>query len=215
MARWLKSSALAPLLLLAFACPATADESEALWRLLQSGGQVVVMRHATTEPGVGDPPGFRLHDCTTQRNLSELGREEARRISAAFRARGIPIGRVLSSRWCRCLETARLAFGTVEPWPSLDSFFDDRSREPEQTRAVRQRAGERPATGNLVLVTHRVNISALTGVYPVPGELIVLTPHGDGSFHVAGRLAPEQVSSFSSPRQKIAVFEAKRPRRDS
>ena len=148
------------------------------------------MRHATTEPGVGDPPAFRLDDCATQRNLSETGREDARRISAAFRARGVPIGRVLSSRWCRCLETARLAFGTVEPWPPLDSFFDDRSREPERTQAVRRRVGERPATGNLVLVTHRVNILALTGLDPAPGEMIILTPQGNGNFRVAGRLSP-------------------------
>lgn len=153
------------------------------------------MRHATTEPGVGDPPGFRLDDCTTQRNLSDAGREEARRINAAFRAREIPIGRVLSSRWCRCLETARLAFGTVEPWPPLDSFFNDRSREPEQTQDVRRRASERPATGNLVLVTHRVNISALTGLLPAPGEMIILTPRGGANFRVSGRLAPGQVSS--------------------
>jgi len=149
------------------------------------------MRHAGTDPGVGDPPGFRLDDCATQRNLSEAGREEARRIGAAFRARGVPIGRVLSSRWCRCLETARLAFGTVEPWPPLDSFFDDRSREPGQMQAVRGLAGERPATGNLILVTHQVNISALTGVFPAPGEIIVLTPQGSGAFRVAGRLTPE------------------------
>lgn len=191
----MKSSALAPLLLLAFASHATPDESDALWRLLQGGEQVVIMRHATTEPGVGDPPGFRLDDCATQRNLSEAGREEARRISAAFRARGVPIGQVLSSRWCRCLETARLAFGTVEPWPPLDSFFDDRSREPGQTQAVRRRASERPASGNLVLVTHQVNISALTGISAAPGEIIVLTPRGRGNFRMAGRLAPGQVSS--------------------
>ncbi|MGH2688505.1 MAG: histidine phosphatase family protein [Actinomycetota bacterium] len=170
--------------------PAAAAGNEALWALLKGGGQVVVMRHASTDPGVGDPPGFRLEDCATQRNLSPKGREEARRVGAAFRARGIPVGRVLSSRWCRCLETARLAFGAAEPWPPLNSFFDDRRREPEQTRSVRALAGERPGTGNVVLVTHQVNISALTGVFPAPGEIVVLTPQGSGMFRVAGRLAP-------------------------
>lgn len=155
----------------------------------------MVMRHATTEPGIGDPPGFRLDGCATQRNLSEAGREEARRIGAAFRARGIPIGRVLSSRWCRCLETAGLAFGTVEPWPPLDSFFDDRSRGGDQTRAVRHVVGGRAAKGNLILVTHQVNIRALTGLFPAPGEMIILMPQGDGSFRVAGRLAPAAFSS--------------------
>jgi phosphohistidine phosphatase SixA len=175
--------------------PATAVDSEALWALLQSGGQVVIMRHAATEPGVGDPPGFRLDDCRTQRNLSAAGREEARRIGAAMQTRGVPIGQVLSSRWCRCLETARLAFGTVEPWLPLDSFFHDRSREAEQIPLVRQRASERPTTGNLILVTHQVNIAALTGIAPAAGEMIILTPQGDSTFRLAGRLPPTTLAS--------------------
>jgi broad specificity phosphatase PhoE len=195
MARWWKSSALATLLLLVFASPATTDEREALWGLLRGGGQVVIMRHATTDPGVGDPPGFRIDDCATQRNLSESGREEARRVGGAFRVRGVPIRQVLSSRWCRCLETARLAFGTAESWPPLDSFFGDHSREPEQTKAVQQLVGERPGTGNLILVTHQVNIRALTGLFPAPGEMIILTPQGNGAFRVAGRLAPAALSA--------------------
>jgi len=178
----------------ALAVPASAADSEALWALLQKGGQVVVIRHASTEPGVGDPPGFRLDDCATQRNLSEAGRQQARRIGEAFRAHGIPIGQVFSSRWCRCLETGRLAFGTVEPWTPLDSFFDDRSREPEQTGAVRARVSARPAGGNLILVTHGVNISALTGILPAQGEMVLLSPQGNGAFRVAGRLRPAAAS---------------------
>lgn len=168
--------------------PMQADDS--LWGLLQGGGQVAVLRHASTEPGTGDPPGFRLDDCATQRNLSTVGREEARRIGAAFRDRGVPVGRVLSSRWCRCIDTARLAFGKVVTEAALDSFFDDRSTEPEQTRRVRRFAGERPEGGNLILVTHRVNIVALTGIAPLPGEMIILTPSGEGTFRIAGRLRP-------------------------
>jgi phosphohistidine phosphatase SixA len=183
------------LAMLLLSTPATAIDSEALWALLQSGGQVVVIRHAATEPGVGDPPGFRLDDCRTQRNLSAAGREEARRIGVALQARGVPIGQVLSSRWCRCLETARLAFGSVEPWQPLDSFFNDRSREAEQTPVVRQRAGERPTTGNLILVTHQVNIAALTGISPAAGEMVILTPQGDSTFRLAGRLPPTALAS--------------------
>jgi broad specificity phosphatase PhoE len=170
--------------------PSAAGADEALWALLRGGGQVVLMRHATTTPGVGDPPGFRLGDCPTQRNLTDAGRDEARRVGAAFRDRGVPVGRVLSSRWCRCLETAQLAFGRVEPWDSLDSVFEDRHREPERTRAVRQAVSTRPADGNLVLVTHGANIVPLTGVNPAPGEFLVLTPEPGGRFRVAGRLAP-------------------------
>jgi broad specificity phosphatase PhoE len=155
------------------------------------------MRHAVTTPGVGDPPGFRLEDCATQRNLTEAGRDEARRVGAAFRERGVPVGGVRSSRWCRCLETARIAFGRVEPWRAarqlLDSIFDDRSQEPERTRAVRALAGTRPARGNFVLVTHAVNIRALAGISPAPAELVVLTPDGGGRFRVAGRLAPSEL----------------------
>jgi broad specificity phosphatase PhoE len=183
----MRAVALVGLLLLAR--PAGGADGD-LWALLRGGGQVVVMRHAVTTPGVGDPPGYRLEDCATQRNLTEAGRDEARRVGAAFRERGVPVGGVRSSRWCRCLETARIAFGRAEPWEPLDSIFDDRSKEPEQTRAVRALAGTQPAGGNLVLVTHAVNIRALTGISPAPGELVVLTPEGDGRFRVAGRLAP-------------------------
>ncbi|HEY7677157.1 MAG TPA: histidine phosphatase family protein, partial [Candidatus Methylomirabilis sp.] len=107
----------------------------------------------------------------------------------------VPIGRVLSSRWCRCLETARLAFGEAEPWGALDSFFDDRGRGPLQTQAVRARAGARPAAGNLILVTHHVNILALTGIAPLPGEIIVLVPQGDGTFRAGGRLTPASLDA--------------------
>jgi phosphohistidine phosphatase SixA len=175
--------------------PGAGAETDRLWESLRGGGQVVVMRHASTDPGLGDPPGYRLDDCATQRNLSAAGREEARRMGAAFRARGVPIGRVLSSRWCRCLETARLAFGEAEPWGALDSFFDDRGRGPLQTQAVRARAGARPAAGNLILVTHHVNILALTGIAPLPGEIIVLVPQGDGTFRAGGRLTPASLDA--------------------
>lgn len=176
------------LALLAAPEPAAADDE--LWALLKRGGQVVILRRASTDPGTGDPPGFKLGECATQRNLSAAGREEARRIGAAFQTRGVGVGRVLSSRWCRCLETARLAFGRAEAWPPLDSFFDDRSRGPAQTRAVAELAGQRPGDGNLMLVTHQINIGALTGVYPGSGEMVVLTPEGSGQFRVAGRLPP-------------------------
>lgn len=182
------------LILVLFGMPDAARASDAMWDLLKAGGQVAIIRHASTVPGLGDPPGFRLDDCATQRNLSDAGREEARRIGAAFRDRKVPLGRVLSSRWCRCLETARLAFGSAEPWAPLDSFFDDRSREPEQTRQVRSLIGDRPVSGNLILVTHQVNIGALTGIFPAQGEMIILTPLGNGDFRVAGRLLPAAAS---------------------
>lgn len=171
---------------LGLSAPAAADP--ALWTRLEGGSQVVLIRHAVTTPGVGDPAGARLDDCATQRNLSEAGRAEARRLGAAFRSRAVPVGRVLSSPWCRCLETARLAFGQAEVWEPLRSLFADRSGEVEQTRAFRTLAGARPAGGNTILVTHGANILAFVGVHPAPAEMVIVTPRGDGSFTVAGRL---------------------------
>lgn len=178
------------LALLVLSIPIAAGANDSLWALLKGGGQVVLLRHALTDPGAGDPPGFALGDCATQRNLSAIGREAARRVGDAFKKRGIPVGSVLSSRWCRCLETGRLAFGRAEPWAMLDSVFEDRRHEPEQTRAVRALLAAPPGGGNVVLITHGVNVSALLGFVPAPGELVVVTPDGGGGFRVAGRLLP-------------------------
>ena len=173
--------------------PVQAQASEALWNLLKAGGQVVIMRHAATDSTAGDRDTMRLEDCATQRNLSASGRDDARRIREAFRARGITVDLVRASVWCRCLDTATLAFGMVDPWVPLNSFFRNRDREPGQTRAVREMIGRHRGPGTLLLVTHQVNITALTGVYPVEGEMLILTPCGD-DFTVAGRLVPPAVT---------------------
>jgi len=176
--------------MLVVAGPPGSSADEGLWELMRGGGQVVVMRHAVTTPGVGDPAGFRLDDCATQRNLTDTGRDDARRVGAAFRTRGIPVGRVLSSPWCRCVETAQLAFGRSETWTPLSNLFDNRAREAEQMRELREIAGRRPSGGNVVLITHGSVVLPLTGIQPAPAELVVLTPDGSGRFRVAGRLTP-------------------------
>ncbi len=103
------------------------------WSVLRGTGKVVLMRHAIA-PGTGDPNEFRLDDCSTQRNLSAEGREQARQAGEQFRKRKIPIKQVLSSQWCRCLETAKLLnLGEVKPEPALNSFFRDYSTEDIQT----------------------------------------------------------------------------------
>jgi phosphohistidine phosphatase SixA len=163
-------------------------EGEQLWKLLQEGGQVVLIRHAITTPGAGDPPGMRLDDCATQRNLSEEGRRDARRIGDTFRSRNIPIARVLSSPWCRCLETARLAFDAAEPWLPLSNLFGRPDNRASQVREMEKLVSQRILAGNLVLISHGSTISALTGVSPAPGELVVVTPHDGSRFTVAGRL---------------------------
>jgi len=176
-------------LLLAALLPGSAAAQEEGWAALRAGGTVALIRHARA-PGTGDPPGFRLEECATQRNLSAQGREEARRLGQAFAERGVPTERVLSSRWCRALETARLAFGDLaRPEPALDSFFGDREDEPEQTAAVRRVISEwRDRSGVLVMVTHQVNITALTGVFPAEGEILVVRPAGAGGFALVGRI---------------------------
>lgn len=158
------------------------------WAALRQPGAIAIMRHALA-PGTGDPAAFRLDDCSTQRNLDERGREQARAIGAALRANGIAVDRVVSSQWCRCLETAELlGFGAVEPLPSLNSFFRDYSRRDAQTAETKAFLGALPAGQRVVLVTHQVNITALTGAYPASGEVFVLQANKDGDVELAGRI---------------------------
>jgi len=176
----------AALALVAGVAPVAADD--ALWALLRGGGQVVMLRHAGTDRTFGDPPGFRLDDCPTQRNLTAEGREQARRLGEVFRARGVSIGRrVLSSQWCRCLETSPLAFGRAEPWPALNGGPRDVERVAARVQDVRALLATPPAGGTLVLVTHGFNIRDITGEMPAEGGLMVFTPLEGGRFTVAGR----------------------------
>ncbi len=174
---------------LAAAGHALADE--ALWARLREGGHVLLIRHASTEPGLGDPKGYRLDDCSTQRNLSPQGREESKRIGERFRRERVPVAKVLTSPWCRCRETARLAFGAAEDWEPLSSFFDFPDREPAYSERIRKRIGTygwRPPKGNVVMVTHNVNIAALTGISAGTGEIVVVRPDGCCGLRVVGRL---------------------------
>jgi broad specificity phosphatase PhoE len=176
-------------LLVVLPAPGTARGSEPLWDLLKAGGQVVLIRHAITTPGVGDPPGMRLDDCGTQRNLTDDGRRHARLVGEAFRARGIVVDRVLTSPWCRCVETARLAFGASEVWPPLGNLFGRPENRAQQVREMQALVGERRGGGNLVLVSHGSTIAALTGISPDTAEIVIVTPRGGGRFTIAGRLA--------------------------
>lgn len=167
--------------------PALANDA-ALWTGLRSGALVALIRHAEA-PGTGDPAGFKLGDCTTQRNLSEQGRRQAQDAGAMLRDKGITAATVYSSQWCRCLDTAAdLGLGPVVQQPALNSFFDDVKRDAEQTEALRRLIRERPPGKPLIMVTHQVNITALSGVYPRSGEIIVVRPDG-GQITVIGRVA--------------------------
>ena len=166
-----------------------AADSENLTRLVKSGGHVMMIRHAYA-PGTGDPENFKIGDCSTQRNLDERGRAQARNIGRWFRSRGIDNARVFSSQWCRCLETAELiGLGTVSELPALNSFFDRPQDAEPNLAALRRFLAKQPEDGELILlITHFVTISAITNENVSSGEGVVVRLTGTGDFDVLGRL---------------------------
>ncbi len=194
-----------PLTPLARAAPAAAraeapapaasapDTQRAALALLRrpTGGLVVVMRHALA-PGTFDPPGFVAGECSTQRNLGDEGRAQARSIGAWYRAHRLVPTAVRSSAWCRCLDTAQLAFGRVEPWPPLDSMLRDSARRDAQAASLRAELAQRARAdvqGFEVWVTHQVNITALAGGFADSGDAVLLR-------HDAARDAPAVLASL-------------------
>lgn len=163
------------------------------WHLLADGSHIALVRHAHA-PGTGDPPGFTLGDCASQRNLDSAGRAQARRLGERFRAAGFPAARMFSSQWCRCRETAELmALGPVEEAPeALNSFFSAPQREAGARQALLRLVAGLPRTGPpVVFVTHQVNITAVTGIVPAPGEIVVARRQPDGLLALAGRIPPD------------------------
>lgn len=175
--------------LLCWSFPGFTNESETeLWEALRSGGHVVLMRHALA-PGIGDPPEFSIVDCSTQRNLSEEGREQAKRIGDRFRVNGIESATVYTSQWCRCVDTAELlGLGLVNELPLLNSFYLDFQRREPQTQKLREWLTKQDLKKPLVLVTHQVNINALTGAYTDSGEMIIVHRNDAGNFSVVGNI---------------------------
>jgi phosphohistidine phosphatase SixA len=166
---------------------AAASDDEA-WAAMARPGTAAIMRHALA-PGTGDPAELKVGDCSTQRNLDERGRAQARRIGAALRERGITFDRVLTSQWCRCRETAELLdVGPVEEFPALNSFFRDRSTRDAQTREARTRLMDLVPGEKVMVVTHQVNISALTGEPTASGEMLVLGIGAGGAVDVLGEI---------------------------
>jgi len=189
------TNVLAPLLALATllaAATAAAQESPEAWAALAKGGHVVLIRHGNA-PGFGDPPGVRADECKTQRNLDDVGRAQARELGQAFRARGVRVGRIVSSPWCRCLETARLmAVGTVETSTSLLSDRDGRS--PHRRTELKEMIATWRGPGTLVLVSHGWAIEALFGFIPGSAEMLVIRPRSasNSGGDLVGRIAPPQ-----------------------
>jgi phosphohistidine phosphatase SixA len=175
----------------AAALPAPAWGLDAGWDALSGGlATLALFRHATA-PGVGDPPGMRIGDCRTQRVLDGRGRTEARLIGEAFRRRGIAVGGVLSSRWCRASETASLAFpGQALEEPAFDSFFTEPQAEAGRTARALSLLRQWKGPGALVVFTHQVNIRALTDISTTSAEGLAVRVDDSGGLplRVLGRL---------------------------
>jgi broad specificity phosphatase PhoE len=173
-----------------FSANALHANAMTVWDALKSGNHFALMRHAIA-PGTGDPAHFVIGECATQRNLSRDGKVQAKALGDAFRTNGINAAHVFSSQWCRCLETASLlALGSVEELLIANSFFRQYEREVPQTAMLKKWLQQQDLSTPTVLVTHQVNITALTGVYPNSGEMVVVkrTESDDlivvGQFHL-------------------------------
>ena len=172
------------------AVPARADEAAA-WTALRAGGHVALMRHTDAPGGTGDPPGFRLEDCATQRNLSNKGRDEAAQIGAHLKAEGIAFEKILSSPWCRCMDTARLLdMGPVGAAPTFSNVVVLRDQTEALTQGAQALIADWRGAGTLLVVTHGANIRALTGISPATGEIVVVDAAEDGSIEPVGRIPP-------------------------
>jgi phosphohistidine phosphatase SixA len=166
----------------------TATGNEALWDALRSSNHFALIRHALA-PGTGDPSDFTIGERKTQRNLSEQGREQARRIGELFRTQGIKEARIFSSEWYRCRDTAELlSLGPVTTLPALNSFFQDHSKQDAIMASLRIWLARQTMDKPFILVTHQVNITALTGVYPSSGEIVVARKNGQGDLHILGSI---------------------------
>jgi phosphohistidine phosphatase SixA len=171
--------------------PATADDA-ALWAALRDGSRVALVRHAATPGGVGDPPGFRLDDCATQRPLTEKGRAQARQLGERFRAERIVVGKVLSSQWCRCRETAALMdVGPIEEAPTFNNAFTYRDRIDALTAGARAVIRDWRGPGVLLVSTHGANIQPLVDFHPEEGSVVVVAPDVSAQgLRVLGRIPP-------------------------
>ena len=176
-------------------CSALAAEQsvaadDPLWSQLKKGGYVILMRNSAVDEGLGDPKGYKVNDCTTQLNLTDKGRAEAKKIGDEFKKRKIPIKQVLTSAFCRAKETAQLAFGKADVWEALNSFYDKPERKSEQTRLLHQRLESPPTDGtNLVLVTHGYNIVSAVGLNPDPGDMLIIAPAFRVGYKIVGELS--------------------------
>ena len=154
--------------------PVKADLNKKLINQLEEGGKLIFIRHAYA-PGSGDPDNFNLNDCSTQRNLSKEGQKQAEYIGEFFRNNKVKIDKVLSSEWCRCKETAKIAFKNFSTNSFLNSFYSSKfaKNKDKQVKALKEYIKKFKSDKNLVLVTHYVLISEILNYGPSSGEIVV------------------------------------------
>jgi len=177
-------------LVVALGAWAPAAHADDVWDAMRAPGSVIIVRHAYA-PGGFDPPDAKLDDCSTQRNLDESGRAQAKRLGEAFRAKGIVVGRVLSSPRCRCLDTARLAFKEPESWPVLQGGRPNSEALRQAVTQIRRAMADHREGPPLVLVTHGFVVTDLTGLDVRMGAFVVMKRGADGAHAVAGQLYVE------------------------
>jgi phosphohistidine phosphatase SixA len=170
-----------------------ADDTAPAWAALRGDGHVALIRHAPAPGPAGDPLDYKLDDCTTQRNLSEQGRAEARALGARFRMQQVKVGKIVSSQWCRCRQTAELMdIGPVEDAPTFNNAFVLNATRNELTAGARAMIGAWRGPGTLVVVTHGENILLMLGLRPREGEVIVVAPDptSQEKMRLIGRIGP-------------------------
>ena len=172
--------------LVLFIIPNQSQTKENLINTLKKGKNIIFIRHSLA-PGNGDPSGFILSDCSTQRNLSKEGREQAKLIGKFFKENHIKIDRVLSSEWCRCKDTAFYAFSDFKTFDALNSFYDEKfaANEDKQIKNLKKFIKKWRGDKNLVLVTHYVVINSILGVGSGSGEIVVV----DKNLILQGRIS--------------------------
>jgi len=145
------------------------------WKPAQEGNKIILIRHALA-PGGGDPAGFKINDCRTQRNLNQAGINQSKRIGELFQKNQVPIDKVLSSQWCRCKDTAKYAFKKFKEFSALNSTFQSPydKNEPRQLKEIKNFVKKWDGKGkNLILVTHYSIITAVVNAVPGSGEIVV------------------------------------------
>ena len=161
--------------------------NEINWKPIQEGNKIILIRHALA-PGVGDPSGFKISDCKTQRNLNQIGIDQSKAIGQLLEKNEVPIDQVLSSQWCRCKDTAKYAFGKFKEFPALNSTFQSPydKNESRQLKEIKNFVKKWDGKGkNLILVTHYSIITAITNAVTGSGEMIVT----DKKFNVLANIS--------------------------